>query len=52
MKLSLTKPYHALIEIYYKLISDIIVNDYTTKKILKSQYKFKNFVLFYIQLIC
>ena len=37
-----------LIEVYYKLISDIIVNDCTTKKILKSQYIFKNFILFYI----
>ena len=37
-----------LIEVYYKLISDIIVNDCTTKKMLKSQYIFKNFILFYI----
>ena len=35
-----------LIEVYYKLISDIIVNDCTTKKILKSQYILKNFILF------
>ena len=24
--------YHGLIEIYYKLLSDIIVNDYITKR--------------------
>ena len=31
---------------HYRLISDIIVNNYTTKIILKSQYIFKNFILF------
>ena len=34
--------------IYYKFISDIIVNDYTTKQILKSWHIFKNYILFYI----
>ena len=29
---------------YYKMISDIIVSDYTIKKILKSQYMFKSFI--------
>ena len=29
---ALTKPCLGLIEIYYKFISDIIVNDYTTKR--------------------
>ena len=29
---ALTKPYHGLIEFYCKLISDIIVNDYTAKR--------------------
>ena len=28
---ALTKPYHGLIEFHCKLISDIIVNDYTAK---------------------
>ena len=36
------------IMVYYKLISDIIVNDCTTKKILKSQYIFKNFIYLYL----
>ena len=36
--LALTKPSsHSGIEVYYKLISDIIVNDCTTKKMFKSQ---------------
>ena len=39
---ALTKPCHSLIEIYYKFISDIIVNDYTAKKITKYSY-----ILFY-----
>ena len=30
----------------FKLMSDIIVKDYTTKKILKSHYIFKNFISF------
>ena len=33
------------------MISDIIVNDHKTKKILKSQYIFKNLILYYILLI-
>ena len=33
---ALAKPYHSLIEVFYKLNTDIIVNDYTTKKIMKS----------------
>ena len=43
-------PIHIMIwqKLYYKLISDIIVNDCTRNKILKSQYIFKNFILFYI----
>ena len=41
-------PNHIMVwyKFYYKLISDIIVNDCTTKKILKSQYTIKT--LFYI----
>ena len=41
-------PNHIMVweKIYYKSISDIIVNDCTTKRILKSQYIFKNFILF------
>ena len=46
-------PNHIMVswKLYYKLISDIIVNDCKTKKILKFQYIFKNFILFYIQSI-
>ena len=41
-------PNHIMVwwKFYHKLISDIIVNDCTTKKILKSQYIFKNFIYF------
>ena len=34
------------LKFYNNLISDIIVNEYTTKRILKSQYIFKNFIYF------
>ena len=41
-------PNHIMVwqKIYFKLISDIIVNDYATKKILKSWCTFKNIILF------
>ena len=34
--------------VYYKLISDITVNDHTTKKVLQSSYIFENLFILYL----